>query len=75
VATTISNVSIHDMLNPRIMLAKHYATPKLEDTLRNENAIVVITASAAVFTNALELDTTSDELVPKLSNEELPVFH
>jgi hypothetical protein len=44
VATTIGNVSIHDMLNTRIMLAKHYATPKLEDAMRNENAIIVITA-------------------------------
>jgi hypothetical protein len=32
------------MLNTRIMLAKHYATPKLEDAMRNENAIIVITA-------------------------------
>ncbi len=132
VATTIGdNVSIHDMLKLGIMLAKGYATQKLEDALKNENAIVVITASAAiftnalvemkvaglekkrerlirqaklakelqqiqlideeieelhdrinniitasaaVFTNALELDATSYELVSKPSNEELPVF-
>jgi ABC-type phosphate transport system auxiliary subunit len=54
VATTIGdNVSIHDMLKLGIMLAKGYATQKLEDALKNENAIVVITASAAIFTNAL----------------------
>ncbi len=53
-ATTIGdNVSIHDMLKLGIMLAKGYATQKLEDALKNENAIVVITASAAIFTNAL----------------------
>ena len=73
-ATTIGDVSIHNMLNTGIMLAEGYATQKLEDALRNENAIVVITASAAVFTNALELDATSNELVSKPSNEEPPVF-
>jgi hypothetical protein len=73
-ATTIGDVSIHNMLNTGIMLAEGYATQKLEDALKNENAIVVITASAAVFTNALELDATSDELVSKPSNEEPPVF-
>jgi prefoldin subunit 5 len=52
-ATTIGDVSIHNMLNTGIMLAKGYATQKLEDALKNENAIVVITASAAIFTNAL----------------------
>jgi hypothetical protein len=54
VATTIDDVSIHDI---GIMLAQGYATLKLEEALRNENAIVFITASAAVFTNALEFDT------------------
>ncbi len=48
VATTIDDVSIHDI---GIMLAQGYATLKLEEALRNENAIVFITASAAVFTN------------------------
>jgi hypothetical protein len=72
--TTIGDVSIHNMLNTGIMVAEGYATQRLEDALRNENAIVVITASAAVFTNTLELDATSDELVSKPSNEEPPVF-
>ncbi len=66
-ATTIGNVSIHNMLNTGIMVAEGYATQRLEYALRNENAIVVITASAEVFTNALELET-------KPSNEELPVL-
>jgi hypothetical protein len=74
VATTIGDVSIHNMLNTGIMLAEGYATQRLEDALRNENAIVVIAASAAVFSKALDLDTTSDELVAKPSNEEPPVF-
>jgi hypothetical protein len=43
---------------------------KLDDVLRNENAIVVMTASAAVFTNTLELDTVDEP--PVLATTVLP---
>ena len=43
-----------------IAVVADHADGKLDDVLRNENAIVVMTASAAVFTNTLELDTVDE---------------
>jgi hypothetical protein len=56
----IGDTSIHDMFEHGISLVADHADGKLDDVLRNENTIVLMTASAAVFTNTLELDTVDE---------------
>jgi hypothetical protein len=55
------STSIHEMFEHGLWLVPFadHADGKLDDVLKNENAIVVMTASAAVFTNTLESWTLS----------------
>ncbi len=56
----IGDTSIHDMLEHGVSLAADHADGKLDEVLIGENVVVVMAASAAVFTNALELDDVDE---------------